>query len=423
VTTTSIGPLKPRPLGRAGGSVAVVGVPDAHAQRGYGDHAQPDEACQCVPHRVLPDVMGPAARHGVMRRLGDVRPAMDRQLVDLGAGQTEQTGQQRDRGDHRRGDDDRDCGAHRADGGNARQDEPEDGDHDGRAGEQHGHARCRVGGAGGVGDAHALVEVLAVAGDDEQGVVDADAEADHHAQDHREVGDVDDRGQDADAGGADEQAHQRGDDRQTHRDDGAERDEQHDDGERDADELTGRCVLLRLREVAGEVRLDTGGASDRRCPCGVVELGGREVVDRVGNVDVCGAAVGAHRGGLWSERIGDCGDVMTGRELLAGSLDRRLVAGVVDAAVVGVEHDARGLAALAGEVVLENVGGPLRFDAGDPDGVVVLAAGGTLQDDEGDGGHEPDPEHPERVTGAAATEAVEECAHGLPPGSGPPVAD
>ena len=56
-----------------------------------------------------------------------------------------------------------------------------------------------IGGAGGVGDAHALVEVLAVAGDDEQRVVDADAEADHHAQDQGELGDVQERGQHADA--------------------------------------------------------------------------------------------------------------------------------------------------------------------------------------------------------------------------------
>ena len=56
-----------------------------------------------------------------------------------------------------------------------------------------------IGGAGGVLDAHALVEVLAVAGDDEQRVVDADAEADHRAQDQRELGDVDEGRQHADA--------------------------------------------------------------------------------------------------------------------------------------------------------------------------------------------------------------------------------
>ena len=33
--------------------------------------------------------------------------------------------------------------------------------------------------------------------------------------------------------------------------------------------------------------------------------------------------------------------------------------------------------------------------------------------DDGDGGHEPEAQHPERVPGAAATEAVQECAHGI----------
>ena len=64
-----------------------------------------------------------------------------------------------------------------------------------------------VRGAGRVLDAHAVVQVLAVAGDDEQRVVDADAEADHHAQDQRELRHVDERRQHADAGGADEDAH------------------------------------------------------------------------------------------------------------------------------------------------------------------------------------------------------------------------
>ena len=46
---------------------------------------------------------------------------------------------------------------------------------------------------------HALVQVLAVPGDDEQGVVDADAEADHHAERRRRLGHVDEAGDDADA--------------------------------------------------------------------------------------------------------------------------------------------------------------------------------------------------------------------------------
>ena len=74
-----------------------------------------------------------------------------------------------------------------ADGREPGEEQAEDGDDDGGAGEQHGLAGGGVGGAGGVLDAHAVVEVLAVPGDDEQRVVDADAEADHDAEDQREL--------------------------------------------------------------------------------------------------------------------------------------------------------------------------------------------------------------------------------------------
>ena len=142
-----------------------------------------------------------------------------------------------------------------ADRREAGEEEAEDGDDDGGAGEQHGLAGGGDGGAGGVGDAHALVEVLAVSGDDEQRVVDADAEADHGAQDQRELGDVQECGQDADGGGTDEDAHQRGDDRQAHGHHGAEGDEQHDDGDADTDQLAARGVLCQLGECAGELDL------------------------------------------------------------------------------------------------------------------------------------------------------------------------
>ncbi len=69
----------------------------------------------------------------------------------------------------------------------------------------------------------------------------------------------------------------------------------------------------------------TGGAGDRRRRGGVVELRRRELVDRVGHVDVGRAAVGADGRGLRTERVGDRGDVVPGRQLLAGLLDRRLV--------------------------------------------------------------------------------------------------
>ena len=98
------------------------------------------------------------------------------------------------------------------------------------------------------------------------------------------------------------------------------------------------------------------------------------------------------------------------------------VLGVVEPPVVGVEHDAGGQAALAREPVVQDVGGVLGLDAGHAFAVVELAAGAALQGHDGDGGHEPEAEHPERVPGAGAAEAVQECAHGILLGWAPPPA-
>ena len=42
-----------------------------------------------------------------------------------------------------------------------------------------------------------------------------------------------------------------------------------------------------------------------------------------------------------------------------------------------------------------------------------MAACSALQRHDGDGGDEPEADHPERVAGAAAAEAEQECAHGV----------
>ena len=87
--------------------------------------------------------------------------------------------------------------------------------------------------------------------------------------------------------------------------------------------------------------------------------------------------------------------------------------GVVESAVVDVEHDPRRLPALGWEAVMEDIGGVLGLDAGHPFAVVELSPGAGLQPDDGDGGDEPQAEHPERVAGAGSSKAVQECAHGI----------
>ena len=89
-------------LGRVRGGVAVVGRADAHAERRDGDGAQRAEADDRVADGVAADVVRPAAGERLVGGLGDVGLAVDRELVDLRAGQAEQPGEQRDRGGHRR---------------------------------------------------------------------------------------------------------------------------------------------------------------------------------------------------------------------------------------------------------------------------------------------------------------------------------
>jgi len=254
--------------------------------------------------------------------------------------------------------------------------------------------------------------MLAVPSDDEERVVDAHAQTDHGAQDQRELRDVEHGGQHADTRGTYEDAEQGGRDRKPHRDDGAECDEQHDDRDTHTDELAARRVLRERCKRTGELDVDVAGTSTVGDGHRVVELRGGELVERIGDVDVRGVPVGADRRRLRRERIRDCGHVTSARKLGPGLLDDRRVGGVVEASVVGVEHDAGGLATLAREPVVQDVGRVLRLGARHASAVVELATDAALQGDDRNGGHEPDPEHPERMPGAATTEAVQECAHG-----------
>ena len=90
----------------------------------------------------------------------------------------------------------------------------------------------------------ARVQLLAIARDDQQRVVDADAEADHQADERREVGDLDEVAGEDDERAAEADAEQRDADRQAHREHRPERDDQDDDGEREAEQLGRRLFEL-----------------------------------------------------------------------------------------------------------------------------------------------------------------------------------
>ena len=153
--------------------------------------------------------------------------------------------------------------------------------HDGDAGEHHGATggvhradRRLLGRGAGPGE-------LAVAGDDEQRVVDTDAEADHDADQRCELRDREAVGEEADQSeSAGTDAGDGDADRQTHRQHRTERQDQHHDRERESDQLG-----------LGRFELAERGATD--LDSDALDLG-QQLVDldadrrRLGVVDVVG---------------------------------------------------------------------------------------------------------------------------------------
>ena len=108
-----------------------------------------------------------------------------------------------------------------------------------------------------------LVEAVAEAGEDEERVVDADAEPDHQRQLRRELGRVEDVGAERDQAEADAEREQRGEDRQAHRDDRAEGEQQDHDRREQADHERGVAFFFGadfLDRLAAELDLEAVAA-------------------------------------------------------------------------------------------------------------------------------------------------------------------
>jgi hypothetical protein len=217
-----------------------------------------------------------------------------RQLDPL-AGEADQRREQGQR--CRDGDRDDGCGAdgETLDEGDTHHQHAEQRDDHGGAGEQH----RPPGGVEGDRDrfAHRVprVELLAVAGDDEQRVVDADAEADHDAQERCEVRDREHLAQQGDDGGAETDAEQGHAHRQAHGQHRAEGHDQDDDGERQAEGLGVGLLELGEDEPAhlDLEAVDVGGFGQDL----VADLAGPGELDVVGHLDV-GVGDGAGLGAL-----------------------------------------------------------------------------------------------------------------------------
>ncbi len=181
--------------------------------------------------------------------------AVDAEPVDPVARQPQERGQQ----GHRSHDHDqhherrRDSGRrHERDAGES---QPEDGDHDSSAGEDHGLAGCRDGTTNRLLDRVAGGQEFTVPSHEEEGVVDPDTEPDHACDLRSPTRDLDQvrhQGHRAHAERKPEQCHA---DRQPHRDDRPERQEQDDDSNDDAHHLAGSGLRLLEREEQVTVRL------------------------------------------------------------------------------------------------------------------------------------------------------------------------
>ena len=241
------------------------------------------------------------------------RPGIRRRSTQL-PGDRQQRRQQGQRRDHREEDRDRRGRRDPVEEVEAEQEHPQQRDDHGDPGEQHRSA-------GGVDRRdrrvallHAFVEAVAESGQDEEGVVDPDAEADHRRQDDREVGGVEDVGPDRHQAEADAEGEERGDQRQAHRHDRAEGQQQdHDRGEQ-SDREGGVAFFLFcfLDRVAAELDVQPFavralGDGDDFSRLFFVQLVVRDVeLDRrVGDL----AVIADRRGAAFLVRAGDFADV------------------------------------------------------------------------------------------------------------------
>ncbi len=185
--------------------------------------------------------------------------ARNAQLVDPAPGDRQQGGQQGERRDHRHQHGEGRRHRHAVEEGEAEQQHPHQGDDHRHPGEEDGAAGGVDGGDRRVAGFQPLVEAVAEAGEDEERVVDADAEADHRRQLRRELGGVEDVGAERDQAEADAEREQRGDERQAHRHDRAEGEQQDDDRSQQADHERGVAFFFGARfldRLAAELDLE-----------------------------------------------------------------------------------------------------------------------------------------------------------------------
>ncbi len=320
--------------------------------------------------------------------------------------QSEQRRQQGDGGGHGQHD-----GQRRGEGDAVEEAQPQDQhaqqrDTDGGPGEDDRPPGHRGRADGGLLDRQPRPQALAVPGDDEQRIVDADAEPDQHAEHRGEVGDGHGVAEQGDAGRGGPDGGQRGDDRQEGRGERPEGEEEHHGRGTEPDDFRELGARRLGERDPGAAQLDLKAAAGR-APRGVddlLDLGGVQLVGGaaeehggVGGVPVladlppvppagrvgAGPAVGApHRGDA-----GQLGD------LLQGVRHRPADCGGAHRCGVRVPHDAVAVPGLPGEGPVQQGRRPPGFGPGDL--VVVRVRGPRHSRGDGDPreGGEPENDH------------------------------
>jgi hypothetical protein len=324
---------------------------------------------------------------------------------------------------HRRGDrdqhGDRRGVAHVADERDAREDQGHQRDHHGDPREDDRAARRGGGSRDRLAHLHAVLELELVAGDDEQRVVDPDAEADHRRQRRRDARHLDDVAEQLDDRQRRDQPEHRRHDRQDHRRDRAEGEHQDHDRRREADRLARLCVGLgdRLAEVAAGGDLEPGllrGALRVDDLLGLV-VGEVALALGQGDRDVGDLLVLADRVfGRLAERADRALDDVHLPQRLDRVLNGLLVLRVGDLPGLGLHDDRVGAVGLVGQMVRQQVLGVGRAGAGEGEVVARLLADDVGDRGDGDHGGHPQPDYGPMVAATEATEPVERASHTEP---------
>ena len=400
---------------------ALVGGAEPDERRGAREEDARDEQDREDDPRVPRHEPAPAREQSPLAcgfRVVDRAQERHLEPVDLVAEQREDGEQEGVRKQHRRQDAERAPDPELRHEVEAEEREPGHRDRDRQPGEQHRAARRRAGLGGRVARLEPLVEELPEARDDEQRVVDPDAEPDHRHEDRRDGVDVGQPGEDEEEEERGRQRHDREHDRDDRGDERPEHDEEHDQCREQAEQL-GRPLLDR-RELRLAVVLDRHADGLHGRPHGIFDGDHRVavlVLDRLVELRLGVGDAPALREGLRAERVVDARqlrfavdglgalrrDERRGAELRHRLLDRCLALRRVEALALGRrEDDVEHASLLRRELRLDQVGRTLGVGAGDLELVPKPAADRGDEADEDHDDPEPRSEDAPRVRRAGS---------------------